>query len=197
MPCSSNTGHRAARNADRAQFDMPVAHSPALLSVWPSIDQRKIGIQQHAGHRRDDVAAPQAAALRRRAPNRKVASRSTVSPSAPSVTTGLAFPGQRRQAPDESSSVSRVSCAPRVSCSFCCGTCLHAPDRVRICSALALIGGGQLNEAAHRRAPKRHCSATALSTRYLPSLTCEMAYMTTKKANSKVTRSAYEISQRS
>jgi len=35
------------------------------------------------------------------------------------------------------------------------------------------------------------------STRYLFSLTAEMAYMTTKKANRSVMKSAYEISQRS
>ena len=34
-------------------------------------------------------------------------------------------------------------------------------------------------------------------TRYLPSFTDEMAYMTTKKANSRVMKSAYETSQRS
>jgi hypothetical protein len=35
------------------------------------------------------------------------------------------------------------------------------------------------------------------STLYLPSLTTEIAYMTTKNANSSVMKSAYEISQRS
>ena len=35
------------------------------------------------------------------------------------------------------------------------------------------------------------------STRYLPSFTCETAYITTKKANSSVMKSAYDTSQRS
>ncbi len=45
--------------------------------------------------------------------------------------------------------------------------------------------------------PANALSSEAANPLYLPSLTTEMAYMTTKKANSSVMKSAYEISQRS
>jgi len=87
------------------------------------------------------------------------------------------------------------SCARRVMCS-------RSRRRASVRRFRAGFGSGMACGASMMMggAPFSRLKAWPMAfwkTRYLPSLTCEMAYMTTKKANSRVMKSAYEISQRS
>ena len=115
---------------------------------------------------------------------------STVMPRAPSVTRTLPC------AINGASAWFRLTARLRI-CSFFtnCGAGLRRSE-----IAAGVDSGMLTGIRALAGAPEMLRNATTMEsdmTRYFPSLTEEMPYMTTKKANSSVMKSAYDTSQRS